>query len=718
MSSDGSVSTSGSSSTALCLGFLLFLAGTTQAGEPAPHWAFQPLREQLPPAVQNERWIQSPVDRFILARLEALRVAPSPAAGRQQLIRRATFDLTGLAPTAAEAEAFLADTSPRAFQTVVDRLLNSPRYGERWGRWWLDIARYADSNGQDENKFMANAWRYRDWVIRSFERDIPFDQFVLQQIAGDLLPREGVSEQDVFDRWTATGFLVLGPKMLAEQDKPKLVMDLVDEQLDTIGRAFLGLTVSCARCHDHKFDPISTRDYYALAGILKSTRSMENLSFVSKWNERSIATREHRDLLTRFRQRTNEIGLALTATIREANQAVENAGLAGAGKTNAPSAAALPADRRPLWSAQHLAAVSRLEAERASLLSNAPPAEPFAPSADEGSVTNLPVHLRGSHLTLAKEAVPRGFIQVLGVSYADPIPERQSGRLELARWLVNPQHPLLARVTVNRLWQAHFGEGLVRTSDNFGVKGESPSHPELLDWLAAELIRSGWSVKAMHRKLMLSAVYQQSSAAPERAAGGHEVRLDVLDPDNRLLSRFPRQRLEAEMIRDALLQVAGQLDFTVGGSLAPWKNDEYVPGDEEPFRSQRRSVYLPIVRDRVYDVFTLFDFANPSVGTAKRGSTVVAHQALFYMNSPLVKSSAKRLAAEVLGAPRATDAERAQRLYRRVLGRLPTREEVGRAVAFLQRAGTDATASGELPHRGWSALAQVLLASNEFTYRD
>lgn len=702
---------------------LLSAPGFGATADRVLHWAFQPVRPLPPPPVRNERWVQTPVDRFILARLEAIQVSPNPSAHRRQLLRRATLDLIGLPPTVEETEAFLADPSPRAFETVVDRLLASPLYGERWGRWWLDIARYADSNGQDENKFMANAWRYRDWVIRAFNQDLPFDQFVTQQLAGDLLPREGLAEAEVFERLTATGFLVLGPKMLAEQDKPKLVMDLVDEQLDTIGRAFLGLTISCARCHDHKFDPIPTRDYYALAGILKSTRSLENLAFVSKWNEQSIATSQHRQQLVEFRQRTNELSRTLSARIREASAAVGSNTVSGpaqarSGASASAGAATTTADLRARWSSNHVAEVTRLEAELARLLSNAPPPEPFAPAAAEGSITNLPVHLRGSHLSLAPDPVPRGFIPVLGVAHAKPVPSHQSGRLELAHWLVSPEQPLLARVTVNRLWQAHFGHGLVRTSDNFGLKGEGPSHPELLDWLADHFRQTGWSVKSMHRLLMLSAAYQQSSALRERLPGSPEMRLDVVDPDNRLLSRFPRQRLEAEMVRDSLLQVAGQLDRASGGSLAPWKNDEYVPGDESPFQSKRRSVYLPVIRDRVYDVFTLFDFANPSVGTAKRSSTVVSHQALFFLNSPLVKESARRLAEDVTAPLGRSDSDRIQELYQRVLCRLANREEVARASSFLQQAGCGTAKASAAKGGAWSALAQVLLASNEFAYRD
>lgn len=701
------------------VGWLSVAPVVRAAEDPAGHWAFQPVVEPAVPPVRNLRWVRTTVDRFILARLEADGLTPSPSPRKSQLLRRVTLDLTGLPPTPAELERFVADLSPQAFAREVERLLESPRYGERWGRWWLDVARYADSNGQDENKFMANAWRYRDWVIRAFNRDLPFDQFVTQQLAGDLLPTDGAPFDVVADQWAATGFLVVGPKMLAEQDKPKMVMDLVDEQIDTIGRAFLGLTVSCSRCHDHKFDPIPTRDYYALAGILHSTRSMENLGFVSKWNERSIATPEHRRALSDFVRRTNEVAVALAAKVKQADQAAEATWRERTGPTNKAAQANLTGEeRRKLWPDALAKEVNQLEAERSQLLAHAPPVEPLVPAVAEGAVTNLPVHLRGSHLNLDKDPVPRGFIRVLGTRNAGTIPSTQSGRLQLAQWLTHPQNPLLARVTVNRIWQAHFGEGLVRTADNFGLKGERPSHPELLDWLALEFMKGGWSVKAIHRLILNSAVYQQTSERTGPMPEGGRGLGEDLDPDNRLLARFPRQRMEAEMVRDSLLAVAGTLDLKMGGSLASWKNDEYVPGDEAPFASNRRSVYLPILRDRVYDVLSLFDFANPSVGTARRGSTVVSHQALFFMNSPLVKGAARELAQRSLSGAALSDTDRLGWLYRQTLGRAPRREELRRSLEFVATAPANSSEDRESRLQRYSAFVQVLLSSNEFVYRD
>lgn len=631
---------------ALTVAWVILLGGrAVQADGGAEHWAFRPPEDHASPRVRDARWCRTPIDRFLLARMESQGLRPSPPAPRRALARRAFLDLTGLPPTPAEIDAYLSDAQPDAFARLVDRLLESPSYGERWGRWWLDIARYADSNGQDENKYMANAWRYRDWVVRSLNNNLPFDQFIQQQIAGDLLPTEGLTERESLERSIATGFLVLGPKMLAEQDKPKLVMDVVDEQIDTMSRAFLGLTLACARCHDHKFDPVSARDYYALAGIFKSTKTMADLAFVSMWNERTLSTREELRRAEAAARKTNEVQAAV---------------------------------------------------------------KPMALAVTDDRPQDLPVHIRGSHLHLEKDPVPRGVPAALQNGEPLRIPRDHSGRLELARWLTAPGHPLTARVIMNRLWQAHFGEGLVRTPDNFGVRGDPPTHPELLDWLALQFEREGWSLKSMQRAIVNSAAYQQS-------AENRDPRSAESDPDNRSLSRFPRQRLDGEMLRDALLRVSGRLDPTPGGSLAEWKNAEYVPGDLAPFGSLRRSIYLPVIRDRVYEVFTIFDFANPSLGCAQRKPTTVAHQALFFLNSPLVKDCARQLAGSIAPGAAGSPAEPVRQIYLRILGRKPLREETERAERFLKSATQSGAGTAE---QAWAALCQALFACSEFVYRN
>jgi len=669
-------------------------------------WAFQPVREVEPPKF---RGVAHPVDQFILAKATEKGLAISKVADRRTLIRRAAYDLTGLPPTVEEIAAFVNDRAPDAFERMIGRFLDSPHYGERWGRWWLDVARYADSNGQDENKVMANAWRYRDWVVRSFNANQRFDAFITEQLAGDLLPAAGASEREIFDRWTATGFLVLGPKMLAEQDKAKLVMDLVDEQIDVVSRAFLGLTVACARCHDHKFDPIPARDYYAMAGIFKSTKTMENLAFVSKFNERRVTPKEQLAKIEAFEKAIAATANELKSAIRLANrELVESLGI-----LFGPEAGmAAPKEMRSAYRLPSLLKIEELEKRREELIASAPGPREFALSVEEDKVADLPVHLRGSHLNPTKDPVPRGFIQAAMRGPMAPAPANKSGRLELAQWLTSRENPLTARVMVNRIWQAHFGEGLVRTPENFGVRGETPSHPELLDWLAREFIRSGWDVKALHRLILTSATWKQGAAGDSRAS----KRAAMVDPENRLLWHFPRQRLEAEIIRDALLAVSGRLDETMGGTLVAWKNDEYTPADTVSEKSARRSIYLPVVRDRVYAPFTIFDFANPSVGVSKRTPTVVSHQALFFMNSPLVKDCAAALAKSLIAGAPMDSKTRVKMAYERAFGRLPTDAETRRALQFI--ASDSATEEGDRELKAWSAWCQILFAANEFVYRE
>ncbi|HUR56057.1 MAG TPA: PSD1 and planctomycete cytochrome C domain-containing protein, partial [Gemmataceae bacterium] len=417
-------------------------------------WAFQPVKE---PAVPSSKHAH-PIDAFLDAKRAAAGLRPAPPADRRTLIRRVTYDLTGLPPTPAEVDAFLADRSANAFEKVIDRLLASPAYGERWARHWLDVARYADSNGLDENTSFGNAWRYRDYVIKSLNDDKPYDQFVKEQLAGDLLPPSP-------DSLTATGFLVLGPKVLAEPDKQKMVMDIVDEQIDVVSKAMLGLTISCARCHDHKFDPIPTRDYYALAGIFKSTKTMATLATVAKAHERTLASPEDEAKL-----RAHEAKVAALDTVakKSKNQATPFAGVGGFAGTQA--------------------ATITLNKSVAALKAAAPPVPMVLAVQDEANPADVKVHVRGNHLTLG-EVAPRVFPRVIAGEKQSPV-SSGSGRLPFAEWVASRENPLTARVMVNRVWMHHFGEGIVRSPDNFGKLGERPTHPELLDWLATEFMAS------------------------------------------------------------------------------------------------------------------------------------------------------------------------------------------------------------------------------------
>jgi hypothetical protein len=672
-------------------------------------WAFQkPVAAPLP-AVNELAWVRSPIDAFILARLEAKGLKPARTADRRTLIRRATFDLIGLPPTPAEVEAFLQDDSPDAFAKVIDRLLASPHYGERWGRHWLDVARYADSNGMDENLTQANAWRYRDYVINAFNQDKPYDRFVREQLAGDLLPAP--DEATGIEQVVATGYLALGPKMLAEDDPVKMQMDIVDEQIDTMGRAFLGLTLGCARCHDHKFDPIPTADYYSLAGVFKSTQTMDNFSVVARWHERTVATRteiarkEAHDRL--LAQNQNEID----RRVREGSEHLVRRARQWAADPKGPFA--LPADIEANYPPALVAELKRLREQRAAL-EKARPVLPEAMAVTEGPIANVCIHIRGSHWTQGSE-VPRQFPRILAGDKQLPIGAKQSGRLQLAEWLTRPDHPLTARVMVNRVWLGHFGQGLVRSPDNFGRLGERPDNQPLLDWLAVRFVAAGWSVKAMHRLIMLSNTYQMSTVYDEKAA--------LADPENRLLWRMNRRRLEAEAIRDALLAASGRLDRTMGGSLLQGNNRAYVLGypnsSYNGYDADRRSVYLPVIRSDVYQVFQAFDFADPSVPNGQREVTTVAPQALFMMNAKLLLEQTRHMATLLLAQP-SSDADRVRLAYERALGRPPAEQETARMLAFLQRVETIPEIRklevGERRLRAWQSVCRVLLASNEFLY--
>jgi len=633
------------------------------------HWAFQPIPDVEPPAESDPLWSKNPIDRFVRARLRQAGMEPAVAADRRTLIRRATFDLTGLPPTPEETAAFIGDPAEDAFDRVVDRLLSSPAYGERWGRHWLDLVRYATTNGADENHGLPEAWRYRDWVIRSLNVDLPMDQFIVQQLAGDLLPVPE-DEQAAGDLLTATGLLVLGPKMLAEQDKEKMLIDIADEQVDTISRTMLGLTLSCARCHDHKFDPLSARDYYALAGIFYSTRTMQNRDFVSKWMERPLPSREVTERRRQQQQRIDAVKSEL-----------EQLKVAGQ---------------------KELATARQAELEK---LQKELPQYAMVMAAEEGERCNLPVHLRGNHLKPGPDLVPRGMPSILTeVAPADSISGDESGRLQLARWLVSPQQPLTARVMVNRLWMWHFGRPLMRSPSNWGLQAEAPSHPELLDWLARELMRRGWSLKSMHRLVLSSRTWQMSSV--QRAD------YQELDPENRLLWRQNRRRLEAEEVRDAVLLTGGGLDRTSGG----------MAGSVD---APRRAIYLPIDRAALYEMFSTFDYVETAGHIEQRPATTVPNQALFLLNSSLVHEQSRRLAegqgAADVGFPGATAEELCSRLFDVIYGRPASMAERAETMTFLQQ--LDSALSGVADERErrlqcWATLCRTLLAGNQFLFVD
>jgi hypothetical protein len=791
-------------------------------------WAYQPLRDPSPSEAGHKAWIKSPIDRFILDGLEEKKLKPAPPADKLTLLRRATFDLTGLPPSESEIREFLADESPDAFKKVVDRLLASPRYGERWGRHWLDVARYADSTGNDEDHRYPHAWRYRDYVIEAFNDDLPYDQFVREQVAGDLIPDKNGKEVNRRGI-VATGFLALGPKAIAQQDKKKMLYDVYDEQVDVLSKAFLGITVSCARCHNHKFDPILTKDYYSMLGMFASTRSFADPdSHVSVALEKPLvpkaeferylaAKKEHQAKEQRVRIAIGEIldevkdravgqqaaqladyflaarkvyrdGALLGDAARQTNlnedflkkwvdflkPGVEVRGYLN--EWNAASPDKLAATARSYqerfqkrfaewsenvskWRAEYQRALAENKAlpgkpsfeagddrffndvyfgggpfsvsekdqkrfspeqwaqltkhrQELEQLKKAAPAEPeMACAIEDGDAVEQKVFVRGDYNNPGEDA-PKSFPAIL--ARYDTKPAFQgSGRLQLAEWLTQPEHPLTARVMANRIWQWHFGEGLVRTPDNFGKTGEQPTHPELLDYLARQFVRGGWSVKAMHRLIMLSNAYQMSSDNPNIAADA--------DPDNRLLSRFNRRRLSVEEMRDGLLAIDGTIDFTMGGTLQTGRGTDGENNQGRlslnPEKVKRRTVYLPLRRANLPTLLNLFDFGDATSASGKRQLTNVATQALFWLNSEFLTERSLDVAKSLLGAKELGDAARIESAYLRILNRQPAKEEVDQALNYIE-GFKQKFAGANADQKGWQSLCRALMASNDFVYVD
>jgi hypothetical protein len=532
----------------------------------------------------------------------------------------------------------------------------------------------------DDNLAYSDAWRYRDYVIRSFNDDKPFDRFLQEQLAGDLIAESEPSRRD--ELIVATGFLAIGPKMLAEDDPVKQQMDIVDEQVDTTCRVFLGLTMGCARCHDHKFDPLAISDYYALAGVFKSTQTMLSHRVDSKWNATALG--DARSVL-----RLED----LEQVIDRHDNALVNGNPNKTTERERSARAALLEEARK---------------EYASI--------PKAMAVAEGKVTDLEIFLRGNHLTRGP-VVPRRIPAILAGDNQPPMRSDSSGRLDLARWLVGPGNPLTTRVIVNRAWRWHFGHGLVRSVDNFGKLGEVPSHPELLDWLAIRLVEDGWSLKALHRRIMLSATYRMGTAWDERAA--------QLDPENRLRWRMSRRRMDVEELRDSLLAASDRLDPAMGGAAlatTPFQDLSVTGVARNPaiYQSDRRSVYLPVLRGALYDVFQSFDFPDPAVPNGDRSTTTVASQALFMMNGKVVEQASERLAGTLLRTEAIDDRERLGRAFRRILGRDATAAELSSGGAFLARYQSARSLAREATeHRrrlAWRGLCRALFSSNEFLY--
>ncbi len=661
----------------------------------------------IPPQVVSGASIDSLIDKQLAEKM----LTPNAPASRSALVRRLYLDLTGLPP---------ADISDKSdVSALVDALLKSPHYGERWGRHWLDIARYADSNGRDRNIMNYHAWRYRDYVIASFNADKPYDVFIQEQIAGDLMPAKDTAQRD--QRLTATAFLALGAKAFEESKQDLFHMDVVDEQIEMIGRGVLGLSVACARCHDHKFDPIPTADYYAIAGILRSTQPLygqgplgikatmfHHTEFhplgdeaAQKLAPSALAyfTKLDADTLTMHQARSSRYGVQ--RRLNDAKRLVENS--SGEAKKKAEADLKAIEDQIAEWDVK----IKKLEADVEALKDAAPPQPAWTMGArDRSEIMDCRIHIRGETASLG-DTVTRGFLQVISLPGVKPPAKTQSGRLELAQWLTHRENPLTARVMVNRVWQKLFGRALVTTSDDFGVNGAKPSHPELLDYLAVRFMEQGWSVKQLIREIVLSKAYQRSTERSVNATKG--------DPDNIWLWRMSPRPVEVEVLRDSILALSGQLD-----PYPPQKQflDRFHPQKDaelftfKPFLTadaivdHHRSVYVPVVRGTLPEMFPLFNFASPERSVAQRGESILPAQSLFLMNNSWVLEQARHTATRLLSdTSLADDSKRLDRLYERAFFRAPTPAEQSRALAYLKTNG---------PETAWTSLCQTIIASAEF----
>ncbi|WP_020468047.1 DUF1553 domain-containing protein [Zavarzinella formosa] len=638
------------------------------------HWAWQPLKQPAVPAVKDSAWAKDDLDRFVLAKLEEKKLPPVADADKTTLIRRITFDLTGLPPAPAEIDAFVKDGSPDAFTKVVDRLLASPAFGERWGRHWLDVARYGESTGPSRNIPYPHAWKYRDYVIDSVNADVPYNRFITEQVAGDLLPAASPAERDRL--LTATGFLALGVKDVNQRFKVRFLMDNVDEQVDAVTRSTLALTVSCARCHDHKFDPIPTTDYYALAGIFTST---DNCAGVR--NKMGGGGLDYYDP-------SMLVKLSSTAPPPDPEKVKKlEAELAVAKKAwdeirGTPKGVALAPNGQPTQRPFRLK-YEALLTEFNNLTDPAAAGHAVHGVRDGKTIADTEVRLRGEAEKLGP-VVPRGFLSVLNVPEVKGINPAQSGRLELAKWLTSPNNPLASRVAVNRVWQHLFGRGIVSTSDNFGINGDVPANPELLDHLAGRFVQDGWSVKKLVRAVVLSRSYQLGNdTTPAHLTA---------DPANKLIWRHTPRRLDAEEIRDAALQVVGTLDRS-RPAASPAKELRMVEMrdngpearnmNEAADKTEHRSVYLPLLRGVTPKSLAPFDPVDQTLVSGNRETTNVPGQALFLLNSAFVRQHSLLLAEKLLKERDKTDVVRIETAYRLAFGRRPTAKETDRANAFI-----------------------------------
>jgi hypothetical protein len=707
------------------------------------HWSLTAPTRHDPPAVKDVSWPSTVIDAFILARVEAAGLKPAKQADHRTLLRRVCFDLTGLPPTIEQQQQFLDDQSPDAYRNLIDRLLESPHYGERWGRHWLDVARYSEDNTNmgPFNGPYPHAWRYRDWVVKAINEDVPYDQFIIRQLATDFLPETGPEDH------AALGFQGLAPSYHKEVALAQVVLenryaDEWEDRVDCVGRGLLGLTLACARCHDHKYDPVTVEDYYALAGVFASCRqttrpiiSEEEVAKTQPARDRVATlekelvepdkklkelTKEVADLEKKAKSEDNSSSGDLRSEVSARSGDLRRAGTEDSARSGDLRRAAEDGGEtsdRLATAKQELEAVTKqvvdTKAEIEELKKTPGFEVPVADALTEEQVRveeitkqrmkivyyadkprDLNIFIRGDAGRLGP-LVKRRFLQIL--SKGEPIEfSAGSGRLELARAIASRDNPLTARVAVNRVWMHHFGVGLVDSPSNFGVTGSKPSHPELLDDLAVRLMENGWSIKWLHREIMQSSTYQQSATAADATS---------IDPDNRLLSHFNRRRLSAEAFRDSVLAVSGKLDASLGGPS----------GDADDANFVRRTIYASVSRHKLSDTLQTFDFPDPAIHCEKRADTTTPLQQMFVLNSPLVRQQAIALAERVQREGGEALESQATHLYQLLFARLPVEAELQIAREFFAEI---ATADEQATAARWQRYAHALLSSNEFLYVD
>jgi hypothetical protein len=703
------------------LGFALPVSGEDYVPTPEKkeHWAWRKAARPVVPLTKDKAWGRNPIDNFILAKLESAGLQPAARATREHLIRRVTYDLIGLPPTPAEIDAFVKDASPDAWEKVIDRLLASPHYGERWGRHWLDLARYAESNGYEYDEVRPDAWRYRDYVIQAFNDDKPYDRFLCEQLAGDELFPEDVQAR------IATGFTLLGPDMTDSSNQAQRRQNTLDDMTDTTSLVFLGLTVGCARCHDHKFEPIPQTDFYRLQAFFAPATFRKDMpvALAAEREKRSRAEAHYQELVKPITQALADVEEPYRRKLYEARLAK----LADA----AQEAQRTPPDKRTpeqqmivektnrllsvsakevadALSKEDQAKVSRLRQELKRFDAEKPAPLPTALGIEDSGKAVKTVLLRRGELSHPGEEVEPGYPIILSPGFttraarvSPPFPTTSGRRAALARWLTDQDNPLTARVVVNRLWQHHFGQGIVATPNDFGVRGERPTHPELLDWLALELTERGWSIKEMHRLMLRSSAYRQSAHAAKETL--------AKDPGNRLLSRMNRLRLEGEVVRDSLLAVSGQLNRKMGGpSVFPPLPPEAVVREwkatKDPAEHARRSVYLFAKRNLRFPFLEAFDPPDSNQSCPKRERSTTAPQALTLLNAAEVIAAAKAL-AQRLEKEASSREDQIRLVFRLTIGRGPSPVEMDFAQEFLDRSPL-------------TELCRTLFNISEFAYLD